>query len=729
MDVRPKSVPLQGRAAIVLPPGGQFAYPTLAPASLAGYLRAAGAEVELLDLNILGFHDVASMEGIEKLFARLQSVAAPLKLTLADRPDLLHLIDLLLGMTSDARRQLCGLVDRLRDLAVFRHETAYTVTLHHVGLLTRLVELAYHPVQFLPGSLIGGMFGRVRDLETLLNIETPYDDSVGRHLDATEWGGHDVIGLSAFTFDQLVYSLRLAPVLRERAPRAVLAVGGNCLTESEIPPSLMSLLADRFDVVVKGDGELPLLRTLEYALGLGTIEEIPNAYYTRDGRLVRNELLYKYRFERETSPDFGGLPMDHYLIPHPVLPFRFSNGCGYGRCTFCSESADRGPISSKLVYREVPGVQLVHHLEELRNRWGAAIFVNCSSLLSAQGAAEIGDAIAQHALPVQWFAMVRAERDWTPQAIAKAVAGGASTLNFGIESFNGRINRLMKKGINLERAPAIMRTFRERGVTVTCYTMANFPTESLAEFEQHLGELAEHFADSYDIIFKSNFMLVTEAPVYEQLIKLGVEVETLQLERMRAQPFPIYLLPDERTGDPICRMPGDRLEEKLDRYYALLLRLVMTEPLYFDRDFEIVSRTFYWEPEYNMIIREVGGKRFLPSYSLGELLAAGVYLADGVSLQRLDANIVGVTIPDRAIAFYCDRCTGACLERLRDGWSFYDAFRWVVAQLDPSARELLGLYEQVHRELRQAGVLRVWGPRQRSEPLLPASVTEFCRPC
>ena len=308
MDVRPKSIPLRGRAAVLLPPGGQFAYPTLAPASLAGYLRAAGAEVDLLDLNILGFHDVASGEGIERLFARLHSVAEPLKVTLADRSDLRHLIDFLLGMTGEARKQLRGLGERLRDLEVFRDETAYTVTLHHVGMLTRLVELAYYPLQFLPGSLIGGMFGRIRDLETLLTIETPYDDSVRRQLDAVEWGPYHVVGVSAFTFDQIVYSLRLASALRGRAPRAVLALGGNCLTESEIPPSLMALLADHFDVVVKGDGELPLLRTLEYALGLATIEEIPNAHYLRERQLVTNGLPYKYRFERETAPDFSGLP-------------------------------------------------------------------------------------------------------------------------------------------------------------------------------------------------------------------------------------------------------------------------------------------------------------------------------------------------------------------------------------------------------------------------------------
>jgi len=227
-------------------------------------------------------------------------------------------------------------------------------------------------------------------------------------------------------------------------------------------------------------------------------------------------------------------------------------------------------------------------------------------------------------------------------------------------------------------------------------------------------------------VFKSNFMLVTEAPVYEQLTKLGVEVEPRRLERMRAEPFPIYLLPDERTGDSVCRMPGDRLEEKLDCYYALLLRLAMTESLYFDRDFEIVSRTFYWEPEYNMIIKQVGGKRFLPGYSLGDLLRAHLHLSDGVSLERLSAHTVVVTVPDRGIALYYGRCTGALLERLREGWSFYDAFRWVVAQLDPTARGLCELYEQVRRELRQAGVLTVSGVRHRSEPVSPAPVTELC---
>ncbi len=705
IEIASKRAPLEGRVGIILPPGGQFAYPTLAPASLKGYLGAGGLTVDVFDLNISAFYDIASAEGIERLFVRLAKQAPTLVDSHANHADATHLIELFLSMNEAERGALHGICDRLRDIETFRHETAYSVTLHHLGLLKSLVELTYHPLKFEPGSIIGGMFSRCSDVDSMLAVDAPYDDSVQRHLDATDWAPYQVIGFSAFSVDQLIYALRIARDWRQ--PRPVFVLGGNCLTESEIPPSLMTRLVETFDVVVEGDGELPLLRTVEYALDLGTIEEIPNASFLRNGHVHKNPEPYKYRFEREVAPDFSGLPMDRYLLPRPVLPFRFSNGCDYGKCTFCSESADRGPMSSWIIYREVPTAHVAQHLSELSEHWNASLFVNCSSLLTATGAAEIGDAIAERGLDIQWFAMVRAESAWTSDRISRAVAGGASTLNFGIESFNQRVNRLMKKGINVRHAPKLMAEARSHGVVVSVYTMANFPTETIAEYSEHLEVVDESFDGAVDTFFKSNFMLVPDAPVYEQLSELGIDIEPAQLEQMRAETKPIYLLPDQKTGSHSFRQPGDGLEEKLDRYHSLWLRRVMKEPLYLDRDLEIVSRTFYWEPEYNMIIKEQGGKQFLPGYSLGDLMRGTVRLASDACFESLSNGVVAITVRHRGVALYYGGCTGRLLEQLHAGRSFFEAFRWVVDHLNPSARELLELYVNVHRELRQCGALVV----------------------
>lgn len=698
----------------MVPPGGQYAYPTLAPASLQGYLRRSGVSTRVLDLNILGFDDVTSPECVDALLARLATEASALRAQHAEHPDLVHLIDLLLEPSS--RRWLHGLGPRLRDLEAFRHETAYAVTLHHLAWFTNLIELLYPPLRFKPGSLVGGMFGRVRSMEHLLTVPTPFDDSCRTHLDTTDWRGATVVGFSAFSFDQLVFALRVAPLVRERAPQAQLVLGGNCLGESQLPVGLQAILVDAFDFVVVGDGEVPLLRIVEAARGVGDREDVPNALIADGAGPRRTPSLYKFRFEIDGPADFSGLPMDLYCSPAPVLPFRFSNGCDWGKCTFCSESADRGAISSWRAYKEPPATQVARELGALQRQWETSVFVNCSSLVTAVGCADIGAAIAAEGLDVRWFAMVRSEHDWTPERIRAASHGGASALNFGIESMHPRVNRMMRKGIRLEEVPGMLAAFREHGVDVTVYTLVNFPTEAFEEYDEHLRALTEHFG-SYDILFRSTFMLVADAPVAQQPERFGIDRDDVarQLARLRDRDFPIYMLPDPDSGGPAFRWPGDQLEEKLDAHHAFLLDLVMHTPMYFDRNYEIASRGPFWEPEYNMICRHYGGKRLLPGLSLTDLLRSEVRFDDAACFERLDAHRCAVTVPTRGVALYYGQPILGLLEDLWTGASFHAAFRRVIDERDPSALELLDLYERVHRELRWLGVLHATPPRARPE--------------
>jgi Radical SAM superfamily len=706
-----------GRVAIILPPGGQLAYPTLAPASLKGYLRSTEAVVDLVDLNVVGFHDLLSDGGLDLLRSRVSDREQELGVAFADQPEVLHQLRFFLELTEGQRDNLRHIPQRVRDLAVFCHETAYVELMHHLALCVRLVELAFHPLRFLPGSLIGGMFGRIRDFGTLMSIETPYDASIDVQLAGLMWPEYQVIGLSAFSFDQLIFALRLSSTLRALAPQAVTILGGNTLCESEIPPKLQALLADAFDVVVVGDGELPLLRTVEYARGVGGLEDIPNAFYRRGEEIVDNGRTYRYQFEADCAPDFDDFPHDLYQLPVPILPFRFSNGCEWGRCTFCCESADRGIVSSRLTYREAAGDQVATHLSELHEKYGASIFINCSSLVTASGCAEIADALKRHKLPFQWFGQVRAEKGFTAERIAEVASGGASTLNFGVESFTPRVNRIMRKGMIVNRAPGILGGFRQAGATVTCYTMANFPTETLDEYREHLSVVEREF-DTFDVLFKSNFMLVTDAPVFHDPTRYALPpdlAENPRYQAMRDDVFPIYVIPDEESADADFRWPGDQLEEKLDSFHRMLLRLAMRRPLYFARHYEIVSHGFFWEPEYNMIVKQVGIKRFLPPLSLADFIDCQVDVTPEVEFERVTDDVTAVTVRDRTIRLYFGPCVTRLLELLAAGTSFRSALDSVVRELDPTPLELIDVYEQVHRDLRHLGVLEVTPPAVRSE--------------
>lgn len=714
---RPSTAP--PGVVLIVPPGGQYAYPNLGPASLAGHLGGLGIDCRVVDLNVEGIHALCRPDSIDALVEQV----ADLDLSpggdhpRAGSPDARHLQSLLADLDEPARRRLTTLPDRLRDPAVLADRGAWSEALHHLGLLANLVELVHAPLRFLPGSLVGGMFSALDRPEQWLEVTTPYDDFLDGALDQIDWTA-SVIGISAFTFDQLVYAYRLAPELRRRAPHALLALGGNVIGESEITPQLQTLLAAAYDVVVRGDGELALERIVDHCWTGRPLEEVPNAFFERDGQIVTAAERYRYRFESRRAPDFSSFDLDRYLLPEPVLPFRLSNGCDWGRCTFCSESKDQGPITARLSYQEPEPAQVAAHLDELSGRFGVRSFVNCSSLVTAEGAADIGDAVVERGLDVSWYAMVRAEAGWTPDRIARAVDGGARALNFGIESFHPRISRMMKKGINLRQVPDQLRAFRDRGVFVTLYTLCNFPTETYEEFAEHLDTVREQVGDTHDVSFKSNFMLVADAPVAEQPVEFGIAPEPLarRIEELRDQPLPLYLVPDERTGGPVHRFPGDRLDEKLDRYHTTYLNLVLDRPLYFDRDLEVISLQPHWEPELALAAARNGLPTGPAPMSLTDLLASEVRLAPTVELHEVHDDLLALVDRARPLARYYGGLQGELLRQLTSTTSFAAAFHRAVAMWDPTAKEVLALYEEVHHELRDLGLIEVAATAGATEP-------------
>ncbi len=693
--------------ALLVPPGGQVAYPTLAPAALRGYAASYGIEVTTFDLNLQTFLDVMSPEFVEGAFADLHQRHDEILERVGRFETARDQLAWLSSLDAGQRASLTDVPNRLRDLETFRHETAHWQAMHHLNLVSNLIELCFWPLRFTPGSLLGGMFSSFASYDAKLVAPTPFDEPVRRRLADAQLDRYPVIGLSAFCGDQVTMALRMAPEIRRLAPSALVVLGGNVLLESELPDAFQARLTEVFDAVVTGDGELPLVRLVEVARGgPATLDDVPNAF-TKGGRTTARP--YKFSFEGGTTPDFTGMEVRDYLLPEPVLPFRLSNGCGYGRCTFCAESVDRGEMTARLVYKENPAEDVAGQFAELGERFGARLFVNCSSLVSAEGAADMGDAIAARRLDVQWMAMVRAERAWLEQSrMERAAAGGASALNFGIESMNLRISRLMKKGIHLDHAPAAMRRARNVGVDVTMYSMVNYPTETLDEYGEHLERVWRDDSAWWDIVFQSEFMMVIDSPAFDsgEHLALNAERDRGQLDQLRKGDQPVYQLTNA-DGGHAYRWDGDQLPRKLDQYYEQLLDDALRRPLFFDRHLEIVTHLDYWEPEYNMIIKAVGGKRHLPAMSLRDLAQAAITVPPDVRIDPIGSSgVVAVRRESPVGCVYVPQLVGDFLAAVREGSTAAQAFAAMVAT-KPAAPALLDAYERIHRQLRYYGLIEV----------------------
>ncbi len=146
-----------------------------------------------------------------------------------------------------------------------------------------------------------------------------------------------LVGISITTSHQLPGALTLARLLKKAAPRLHVTLGGRHVLRLKDAFARNPEFFPQFcDSIIVGNGERPLsnlIRRLENNEGFQDVENF--GYYTPGG-IVFNETASHVPISDLPAPDFDDLPLGNYLSPTPILPVRLSEGCYWGKCTFCS---------------------------------------------------------------------------------------------------------------------------------------------------------------------------------------------------------------------------------------------------------------------------------------------------------------------------------------------------------------------------------------------------------
>ena len=148
------------------------------------------------------------------------------------------------------------------------------------------------------------------------------------------------VGLSAMTF-QLPHTLQLVELLKREYPEKPLLLGG-------VHPTLFAeqVIQDpRIDYVVKGEGEIPILRILDVVLGHADQASLKNApgiaYHDRDSKAQVSPAfaeLVDYRDYPEVDYSLlnPGVPDGYKESDTLYFPMVTSRGCPY-KCTYCAQ--------------------------------------------------------------------------------------------------------------------------------------------------------------------------------------------------------------------------------------------------------------------------------------------------------------------------------------------------------------------------------------------------------
>jgi len=299
-----------------------------------------------------------------------------------------------------------------------------------------------------------------------------------------------LVGITALT-PAIDSVLRTAQVVRQALPDAALVAGGHhasfCADEL--------LDTGLFDVVVRGEGEIPLSAIAASVLdGAGISTDVPGASYPApDG--------HRHNPPPALLPDLDALPFPARDL---VLDCDFSTytghlagtarGCPYD-CSFCS---DRRLWGGRVRRRSVDHVlRELATLEEL-GKVTSLDFVDGTFTFDRRWILEFCRRWVEEGLTLPWRCTARYD-NMDAEVLAAMKGAGCVGLYFGLESGSQGVLDAAGKRTTIEGILATARLVRESGIPSITSILLGLPEETAEDIEQTLSFMGKVETDVFDI--------------------------------------------------------------------------------------------------------------------------------------------------------------------------------------------------------------------------------------
>ncbi len=329
-----------------------------------------------------------------------------------------------------------------------------------------------------------------------------------------------LIGISIPYMVSYWEGLRLASLIRKRAPHIPIVIGGALVENHESIFTGDPRLFDLFDYVIAGDGDLALPRLATALEGDGDLKDVPNLYY-RDAKGQWAFTTHQRMDDLNAlpAPDFAALPLSDYPVPEVGATFQTSRGCYYGKCTFCSESFREN-------YRLRKPELVFEDMEHIHATTGIRHFYFWDSLCPPRTLKHVADRVRENKRPYVWFAETKMEKSYLPPEFMQNLAeGGCRFLQFGFESASQRVLNLIDKDNDLREVDRVLSNMAEAGIFACMTWFIGFPTETEGEARLTFDYIRHKGPDIALSAYCGVYHLLPDQPLFYHQNKLGIQVE------------------------------------------------------------------------------------------------------------------------------------------------------------------------------------------------------------
>lgn len=314
----------------------------------------------------------------------------------------------------------------------------------------------------------------------------------------------DVVGLYLSTPYWSV-AKDVADELKRIDPRLVVVGGGHHATFS--PEEVIA--HPSFDMLIRGEGEKPLVTLLDVLDAGGALEDVPGLTWREDGAVRDTPLAPILEHDRMPGIDFSlhdEESLRNNFTIWGVLPIMASRGCP-ADCSFCAISKMQRLYQGQAFLRFRDPMVVVDEIEadyEKYKDYGLRIvfFYDLNFLLHPKWLREFTDEYKRRGLnkKLPWTGLTRADHI-TDHVLESLEDSGCITLKIGIESANPVMrNDIYNKELPQDVLERAIERIKAIDITVTGYFIAGGPGER-PEWLLETLEFAHRKGIEYPIYF------------------------------------------------------------------------------------------------------------------------------------------------------------------------------------------------------------------------------------
>ncbi|MDD5133653.1 MAG: radical SAM protein [Candidatus Nanoarchaeia archaeon] len=322
----------------------------------------------------------------------------------------------------------------------------------------------------------------------------------------------DVVGITAFTLE-INSALEYAKICKAINKEITTVIGGPHV--SNVPEQV--LCNENVDYVFVGEAELGFCKFLQSRKDLS---KIPGLGYKKNNRIYLNNPIFIQDLDELPFPDYELLkfreyPKMYFMKKFPSGPILTSRGCPFS-CTFCCA----GKLSGKKFRFRSPE-NIIKEIKYLKYYYGIKEFQiwDDNFSLDRNRALKFCNLLIQENINLPWWCPngLRIET-LDEELLRKMKQSGCYAMAVGIESGSEKIQKDMKKFLNLEKAKEIVKLAEKLGIRTQGFFIIGYPTETKEDILQTI-KIAKKFP--FKRASFSLFQPLVGSEIYYDLKKQG----------------------------------------------------------------------------------------------------------------------------------------------------------------------------------------------------------------